>query len=536
VAADASGSDTSPEDPQPYDNRYEHISAATTNADYQSYSVQQGLNNTYQLFRANVQPYILNTGSTGGYVPNYYLFPVVQSGAKEGQIVLDDPDFFRIVRSGDPNDPDWADDSTGQTLYTPLMAEEHNDRVYNWYKIAKTVISTRDIDLVGLTRAGARVSYDNNGNPVDAYESSVTTGLTNPNPIVRTTVNFAPGLIANDPMAATTASNNTQGYGATNINSTLPFVPSIYAAQYGNWQGNPSITIFKNNGIYLQSRTFTSADNLVGYTLASPNYSSAASPQVGDLILGNTTANPSTPVYDISLSAPIVVGAALPTDYDAVLLDKNKGMLTFSIPALPNNTGAGANPLNTYFQVTGAFNQFDGSPNANIIYLGDYGLLPNTPLSPPSTETAGTTSPSAVPNAVLVINSERVIGPNEAGGPIDQVPASDEVQYTRVSQNPPNGPNQYYVDYGNNEIVFSPNAIPPASSATPVQIAFSYQNNLTPNTTIGQPDNIDTVKSSYYTASIMRLNLGVRVYGPQNGASQYFSLDSQVGVGNIKAN
>jgi hypothetical protein len=84
------------------------------------------------------------------------------------------------------------------------------------------------------------------------------------------------------------------------------------------------------------------------------------------------------------------------------------------------------------------------------------------------------------------------------------------------------------VNYATNTIAFSPNYIPSS-----VQIAFSYQNNLSATTT---PDTIDTLRASYYTAAIMRLNLGVRVYGGATGNSEYFTLNSQVGVGNSKAN
>ena len=527
-----------PGDPQPYSNRYDGVDISASDAHYSSYVAQQGLNNTYQLYRVAFQPYApTGSGPTATYSVNKNLLDVTSSGAP----IMDDPDFFRVVLAGERN---LAQDSTGATLYTATTAKVHNDRVYNWYKIAKEVIATRDIDLVGLTRTGSKIVYDAHGNPVDSYE--VTSGGTTPNysePIVRTTVNFAPGLISNDSMAASTTSDQSQGYGespSSNV-SSLPYVPTLFEAQYGNWQGTPAVTITKS-GVgatvtTLQSRLYTSADQTAGYTyLGSPNYSGNTTITPGtDLILANVTSgSPGTPVYDITAGAPIWNSATLPSPapvYDALLLDTSRGEVNFSLPALPTYTGSGAAPVpaNTYFQVTGPFNLYDGQSATNVLYLGDYGLLDGTPLPAPATEaTSGVpNSASPVQNATLVVNSERVVGPDLASGIVGSAPTADLVQYTRVPSSP-TLPDQYSVDYQNATITFAPDHVP-----TTVQVAFDYQNNLSTSTTT---DTTDTLQASYYTAAIMRLNLGIRVYSSATSASQYFSLNSQVGVGNAKAN
>jgi type II secretory pathway pseudopilin PulG len=537
---------TQPGEPQPYVNLWDGLKVASTSPYFQTYVEQKDLNNTYQLYRANFQPYTLQ--SNGSYGPNTLLFPTVTKNAV-AQPILDDPDFFRIVTIGD------ADAVAGQGdggVYNSTTAKAHNDRVYNWYKIAKEVISTRDIDLIGLPRAGKSIVYDPaTGDPVDSFDAN---GV----PLVRTTINFAPALISNDPMAASTAAYRSQGYGSSpNLldpsTTSLPYIPTLFQAQYGNWQGTPAVTITKtttaSNGQatlqVLQTRSFAASDG-TGYNLGQPNYSSpaATAPAIGDLILasGVTSTSPGTPVYDVTDGAPIVVGAATaPAQaYDSMIIDDTRGVVSFSIPALPSGLPV-QTPPNTYFTVnaagsngTYAYNVTSGGGLPNQINLGDFQLLPGTPLPAPLTETGGMTNSYAVPNATLVVNSERVVGPDLASGPMGAAPVGDVVQYTRVSSSVPSGPNQYSVNYATNTISFAPNYVPAS-----VQIAFNYQNNsVTPSSgqTPNTVDTIDTIRASYYTAMIMRLNLGVRVYGGATGNSIYFSLNSQVGVGNAKAN
>jgi len=128
------------------------------------------------------------------------------------------------------------------------------------------------------------------------------------------------------------------------------------------------------------------------------------------------------------------------------------------------------------------------------------------------------------------VNSERVVGPDLASGVVDPNTAvtPNFVQYTRVETPMPTGPDQYSINYATNTVTFAPSYVPSS-----VQIAFNYQNNLTVS---GSTYSTDTIRSSYYTAAIIRLNLGVRVYAAATGYSEYFTLNSQVGVGNARAN
>jgi prepilin-type N-terminal cleavage/methylation domain-containing protein len=533
--ASGAGTYAAPADPQPYLNPYDQIRVTSTDAHFTSYVRENSLANTYQLYRVNFQPYIFDS-STGKYKINNNLFAIQKAADGTQTPVLDDPDFFRIVTTGEPGDyvSYVINGSTGAIpAYTAKAAQDHNDRVYYWSLLAKEVIATHDIDLVGLPRTGGKVVFDSlKGNPVDSYEADGT-------PIVRTSVNFAPALISNDPMAASNTSNSSQGYGESPSTTSLPYVPTLYQAQYGNWQGTPTITITKSsNGTlsYMQTRTYTSTDATSNYTLGVPNYSSpsVSAPAVGDAILAQVTtaapSGPGTPVYDITAGAPILTAAAAtaPT-YDALILDKSRGVVSFAIPALPLlPTGQTATtPPNTYFTVTGPFNQYNTSGQTNIINLGDYALLPGTPLAPPSNESPAGTNPNQVPNATVVINSERVVGPDMASGIQGSAPSTDLVQYTRVSAGEPSAPNTYSINYATNAITLDPNALPAS-----VQIAFSYQNNLS----TGSADTVDNIRASYYTAAVVRLNLGVRVYAAATGYSEYFTLNSQVGVGNSKAN
>jgi type II secretory pathway pseudopilin PulG len=533
IAIGGSGTYAQPADPQPYLNPYDGLRVTSSDPHFTSYVRKNILTNTYQLYRANVQPFVYSQIAGAGafaYRPNVLLFPTTtgDTTGATGTPIIDDPDFFRIVTIGEP---DVVPGQGDNGVFTQATAQTHNDRVYNWTKLAKDVIATRDIDLVGLPRTGGKIVYDTNGNPVDSYEPG---GVI---PIVRTTMNFAPALISNDPMAPSNTSNASQGYGETPSTSLLPYVPALYQSQYGNWEGTPAITITKSTpgaspGLqYLQTRAFTAADGSL--TLGPPNNSNPAqsAPALGDFILADVSAGtPGTPVFDITAGAPIEAsGAASAPTYDALLYDKNRGVVSFAIPAIPTPPSGttATNPPNTYFAATGPFNQYITGGDANVINLGDYQLLPGTPLPTPLAETA-TANPNLVPNATLVVNSERVVGPNIASGIVDLTPTTDLVQYTRVTSGVPSQADTYSINYQTNTITFPPNATP-----TSVQIAFSYQNNLT---TKGTADTIDAIRASYYTAAIIRLNLGVRVYASATGYSQYFTLNSQVGVGNSKAN
>jgi type II secretory pathway pseudopilin PulG len=514
-------------DPQPYTNRYEGMKVAGTSSYASSYVVTQGLDNTYQLYRANFQPFIqyepgiiyngATTPANGTYVPNTNLFPTIDNGTVP---YYDDPDFFRIVVAGQDLDlvPGQADAQSPGVLgdYNAATATAHNDRVYNWFKIAKEVIATRDIDLAGLTRAGNKVVYDAAGNPVDSYEANGTT------PIVRMTVNFAPALISNDPMAAANTSNSSQGFGSSPpaVESALPYVPSQFDAQYGNWQGTPAVTIVKTNTSTSPTTTTTLQTGILStagsLTLESVNGAPTPGyPAVGDLVLNDSGGNA---VYDITQSAPIT-GSGSNVTADALMLNQMTGTIDFAMPAIPPPLAIGTapTPASAYWSYTSTSN---GTINLETNFTpGAYPTSP-APASPLAT----------VPNAQLVVNSERVVGPDQSAG-IANPSNAETVQYTRVPSVGVLGPNQYEVNYATGVIT-----VP--SSGLAVQIAYSYQNNLTTGnpTSAGNADIIDTLSASYYTASMIRLNLGFRVYSSTTSASQYFSLDSQVGVSNAKAN
>jgi prepilin-type N-terminal cleavage/methylation domain-containing protein len=521
---------------QPYANTYEGMFVSSSDTPYSnSYVAQQRLNNTYQLYRVNFQPYIqYESGmlygtpaapTAGSYEPNVYILPTVNNQGVTP--IYDDPDFFRIVASGET---DYVAGQGDNGVYTTTTAEAHNFRVYNWFKIAKPVISTREIDLAGLTRLGNKVVYDSQGNPVDSYESDGKT------PILRTTVSFAPALISNDPMAATNTSNASQAYGATppSQETALPYVPSQYSAEYGNWQGTPSVTIAKagtTGTVYYQTGIFP-ASSTTTYTLGLPNYSSGQTNVLpGDLVLYELNANgtagaPPDYDYDITAGAPVVPsGAAVPPTYDALMLDETTGAVSFAIPALPpllNGQSTALVPPNTYW-----FYKSEANGTVDLVNDIDTTKYGTTPA--PTSPLAQATGTGGVPHAEIVVNSERVVGPDMVNGLVGQAPNTDMVQYTRINSADVAGnlaDNTYTINYQTNQIqVKEPNL--------ELQIAYSYQNNLAvANSSVVA----DTIRASYYTASLMRLNLGIRVYGANTGVSDYFSLNSQVGVGNSKAN
>lgn len=637
-------------DPQPYYNPYEATSTQVRGLRQQanygtSYVVKNNLTNTYILYRAEVQPTIPELDANGNivkdasgntiYVPNTQLFPCVYgqndpngtagqpepagTAAKDSdaQPVLDDPDFFRIVSTGDVN-PITINASTGVgTNYTATQAQEHNERVYYWSQIAKPVIGASVADLIAAPRdARGQIQYyyvDGTGKPTLSPEPQSNPGgtevwpplptntfvddPTNNNtpdiPVERMSVSFGPALVSNDTLAAANNQYASQGAGANQLDlaGTPPYIPTVFQAAYGQWQGTPVFTIYQNdqNGNPIV-QTGASATSGVPYymtgqatatdlTLTLSNNANLnrsgtppdTNPQPGDLMEYDseaiTNGVPSNPVYDVTLSTPIQ-GAK---HYVALTFNPASGTVSFAINAQPTN---GSSPFNYDYRDqsnltgnpfwnipavgTGSQNDnaqgglyFNGADNVvdfrqlagSYLNAGDNNMIIGAPAYPNLP-----TGPTTFQLAQIVPNSDRVYGPDMSqtgtNSPTTVQSANQPlVPYTRVSATGSAGlqANQYAVNYATGQFFFAPPSTgtsnsngegPPVGSN--VQIAFAYQNNLLDNEYTATASTVtpDTVRATYHTGKLTQVTVGIRLYNGSSHRAAFFSMSNRLQVAN----
>ncbi len=464
---DYTGTNTAEE--EPYINRDEN---QTPNADgtgpssvnwSTTYDVTHNLNNPYILYRAEVSPYKFDK-TTNSYIVNSQLFDT-QTVNNVKTPILDDPDFFRITSDA-----------------------AHNARVYAWYQTAKPVIATGDANLIfqshnnrGVVQYATLqdVNVSNTGTPNQAVALSTGTALEDATdiPIVRTSVSFAPATVSDQPMSATNTSDVAQGFGSAPTDAVVPYIPTQFAAQSGDWSGNKNLLITDNSALTgsTTNNTFTTYTYNPKNPADTNTYKTGENP--GDLIeslttMSGTTAT-STDVFNITQ------GIALPdangdpqSNYIVLSASNGGGTLNFSTPDLPLNampvaggavslktTGtttttntdavAGdADPNNTanpfwYVQFNSSYSgtsygtsgepilQIHLKPQpqlANYMTSADQVLLPNPPLSasnylpniattsfgPTATYAANGSYPSS--NGRVAVNTERVYGPDETSG------------------------------------------------------------------------------------------------------------------------
>ncbi len=546
-------------EPQPYYNPYDESNPQirTMRQNYAgSYVVRNGLTNTYVLYRAEVQPRVaFVNGNVTQYVPNTQLFssvygpndPLGAAGTPEpdsqaktdplAQPVIDDPDFFRVVTAGVDINP------ITNVAYTAQEASDHNTHVYFWSKVAKPVIAASVADLIAPPRdARGNVVYDpGTGDPTNTFDPAPNPNA-QPIPVMPTTVSFGPALISNDTLAATTNEYASQGFGSSQLDVTppsgAPYIPSIYKAAYGQWQGTPVFTIYQNDssnnpieGVAATPYFITGEATPTDLTAAlsnNPNLnrSGFANPQTGDLIeydsesLDPVTNLPNHPVFDVTQSAPLQ-GV---THYAALTFDPAAGAANFAITAQPTN-GNGYDYRDPNNQVGSPFWFVTPDANNQVNFTTLQGSYLNSG------------DPNFVPGAMIVPNSDRVYGPDMTYGGTNITNSTPLVPYTRVTAqvSAQLQANQYSVNYATGTFTFAPatasgpNALPAPNNQ--VQIAFSYQNNM--NNTV-TPFTSDTVRATYNTGSLTQVALGIRIYDTNSGRPVFFGLTNRLAVGNAR--
>ena len=484
-------------------------------------------NNTYFLYRAQFQPYTMTTtGGTTKTTVNSDLFTTRTDASGKTLPEFDDPDFFRVVTDSDIN---WLDaqhrtyGATGETV-------NHNNRVQKWMQIAKPVISSPYTDLILLPHnRDNSIDYNTIASlPNDAGSGAVTDPITgNTYPVVNTSVTFRFGSVSADASAAGSSDYASAGYGSgAASNNGLPFVPTVYTATERSWAFPYHISLYQYSNstqpLY-DTQVATTADATYMY-------------QAGDLIeMYNNAPSPEVPVYDVTSGAALPPGANEATKYVPMVVTPDSAKINFDTPALPTP----ANPYNRFWQVsvtnvTAANGLLDLSNQTNF----QNSPLPNVPLdnSPPPAPVA-----PQVANARIVPGSVRIYGPDAYPGPNNGL----ATLYTEVFPGNATTPqdNQYAVDYAHNAIQMYVSDLA-AFGSQYVKIAFDYQANLAPAAPGGafdpatpispsNPASPYQVKVDYQTRDLLDINLGVRVYDPNNvGPADVVTVHNQVRIGN----
>ncbi len=532
----------------------------------------QNVDNTYILYRVQF-PLYKKDATTGAYSVNSDLLRV---NAITGKPELDDPDFFRNVSA---TDIDWL--SPGHVAYSGAGAEPvntHNNRVAEWEKIARPVITAPNIDLLVLPRyADGTPIYDANhvpssGSTTDPVRAEAVT------PTVKTSINFTPATVTGD--AAPSASSD---YGSLGVpmnaadSGGLPYVPTVYTASSQSWGFPPHITLAPQGALTTTTPYYTTDANPVSLPPTGVATISTADP--GDLMeyyhtgTGDTTG---TPVYDITKACVIKTTGVSGHTYVPLSVNPDTGTLSFDTPALPapNNQAStqsgGYLPYNRYWTAYA-----DEINTGNLVScpapIGgatQYGFntpglldLTNLPCSPNSNNPAeydlakyGDTSgvnTSPLPklgqaptglqcaNAFIVPGSVRVYGPDQTPGPN----LGNSILYTQASPSVPLTYNQYRMDALNSLLTFNVdggNLLPTKAadgSDAMVKITFNYQANLAPADNTNQisgtnPASPLLVKVDYQTRDLLDVNIGVRVYDPTNGQAFIVPVSNRVKVNN----
>ncbi len=495
------------------------------------------------------------------------------SGNVLNQPELDDPDFFRYVNQNGASDVNWLDAAHGNypaqvntSVGTPAG---HNNRVDNWEKIAKPVITAPNIDLLVLPRyADGTPIYDANHVPSSGSTTDPVRAGDPATPTVKTSINFTPATVTGDAAPSTSSDYSSLGIPMNAAdNGGLPYVPTVYTASSQSWGFPPHITLAPQT--LSVSTPYYTTD--LGTSSTPPAAGIAVSP--GDLMeyYHAGTADPANPrgtaVYDVTQGI-VLQSATLQHSYVPLAVNPDTGTLSFDTPALPN-------PNNQNSQQSSGYQQYNRywTASADDVNKGNLLACPapigttpygyNTPgildLTNLTCDTSGNLTefgaagnntsplpkigqaPTALQcaNAFIVPGSVRVYGPDQTEGPNK----GNSILYTLASPGVPLTYNQYRVDYLNSLLTFDIDAgnqlpiVQANGSQAKVQITFNYQANLAPADTTHQisgtnPASPLLVKVDYQTRDLLDINIGVRVYDPTNGQAFIVPVSNRVKVNN----
>lgn len=541
---------------QPYNNTREgHANSST--------------DNTYILYRAQYQPYLINTaGKVTG--PDTNLFatrpkldsnnqPVLDASGKPVLIPeLDDPDFFRTVTTSDVN---WLNDARRTMLdsvYTPSEIAAHNLRVEKWREIAKPVIPGPNVDLILQPHdAQGKLTYDA-GEPAQPPQPPCTasgcagvshTGIAHDPvanryyPIVNTSVTFRPATVSGDATPGTTTEYNSQAVTATGL-AGYNYIPTVYTATSHSWALPFHVSFYPGTpdkaaaalGMYYDTDISSVTDTTNNYVAAGDvleyRHTSADTNPQGTLVYNVTGGYPVTVATGSGASGYTLGG----TDFVPVSINPDSGTLNFATPSLPNG------PTD---RLTRAWTYTTTDVDANDVLdltkpTGGTGAaaLKDSPLE--ALDSKGKYI-SGVKNAHLVPGSVRLSGPDTTPGPGQA--QGQSVPYQEISANSANPQaltgSQFSVDYAANTLMLSP-AITAALKADParsVSVIYDYQANMTrPDSSkaldVDNPVQPMQVKVDYQTRDLIDVSIGVRIYDVSTNRAQVIPSEIKVKIGN----
>lgn len=509
-----------------------------------------GPTNPYVLYRAQFSP-VVNAAGTNSPV-NAELFDVDYRTKASGsdhskeKPFLDDPDFFRLVSTGDVN---W--NTAVHSNYSATDADAHNVRVKNWEQIAKPIVNAPETDLLVLPHNPDRtIAYDD---PAAAAAPTVFPGIAHfdtdndpatgkTSPVVHSSVQFRPGLVESDAAPSTNSDYASAGVPSTNVDQIgLSYAPSQYATSGQNWTQPYTVLLYP---LFAASGATPSIDTAryYGVTQAGTSYTqtvgtATVNVTAGDLVETQVSGATSTPVYDVTTAMPLVTTGT----YCPVSVNSDSGIVDFDTPGIPDPIG---HPFAKfwYYQPTGS---------ATTTYTVDL----TQPMNAPSTAgfTANLPSPlKTVANARIVPGSMQVYGPDETQGPslwsyanpssnwdatYPAIPAG-WVPYTPAGVGADLGVNQYNIDYSAQTITLSKDYPSQSGNTLPLLIAYNYQANVSgidPTQPISStnPGNPFVVKVEYHSKDLISIQLGLRYFNAEGNAQTVStSNDLQVGNGN----
>lgn len=528
-------------------------------------------NNTYVLYRAQFNPYLLATPTTGTNPPQYLLF---DTEPVTGKPFVDDPDFFRYVLASDVN---WNDPA--HATYGSGGATAHNSRVDLWQKIAKPIISAPEIDLLIMPHNSDRtLAYDAAGafQGIAHYGADHDPVTGTEYPIEHSSITFLPGAISSDAAPATTADYQELGLagGKNGDTSGIPYIPTIYQAIGQSWTRPYTVNLIPTqaSGVtggavdyyYITQATTASTDMTpvdATHPVPIPVWSA------GDVVEYHATsaaASPTTPVYNLTRGW-------LTDTTDQVIpasVNEDAGTINFSVPAVRgagNLTQVKASNLDLtdrtwrYVPPSAAAPQKAAFPSANVLDLtqiDDDGKDP--PLNnfqTPNNATGAIDGAKYLRYAFITPGSLRVYGPDMTPGANYSAGNGNPqpVLYQEVSANTEPKANQYVVDYYTSTVTFAPldslglpaptdpvtgNPLPYYwPSSVPFTAVYDYQSNIRPQDVTQKISSTNTgdplgIKVTYHSREALNVNVGVR-YIDSVGSSQTVVLSNTVKVGNL---
>ena len=418
--------------------------------------------NRVTLYRAEVQPYILDPNNAGRFIPNLALFHTYTTAANgtrtkgstpTGTLILDDPNFFydstlvdaAYVRNGAPGV------NINGRAQIPMWE--------CWQAVSQSRLALNKADAIALERddRNAIVYRDATGQ----LDQPTGNGKAPFNPVVRPLITFTPQYVENDPGIPASLENS---------GAESPYTAATqYRSQYPEWSRPFRVLVYRSpDGI-------TNPLSYIDPTTHQPLYY-----EMDDFEHPNSGITFQAPTATPTYVGPNVDAAgnwanSFPVNFFAFSVDNDKGVVNFAFPHTVLFHDSLNNPKPMYYNAERINNRIDpgnmegsnvatGDPyNKRFLYLR---LVDTTNTLNPTGTGAVAVSPldqfyvdPTVNNTVcgtnilppqynvrIVPGSERIYGP-------DQTPGAHygyRTQYTRVSANAGQvGRNQYKILYEN---------------------------------------------------------------------------------------